>query len=123
MPDTDSNMSDLQKLTGHVRQFCEERNWDQFHTPKELAIGLVTEASELLELFRFKSEDQIKAILCQSETRQLVADELADVLFFVLRFAQLNQFSLSECLQDKLKKNAQKYPVEKAYGSNRKYNE
>jgi NTP pyrophosphatase (non-canonical NTP hydrolase) len=111
----------LSEMTDRVRQFCEERNWDQFHTPKELAIGLVTEASELLDLFRFQSPDQIKTQLEKPESRSKIEDELADVLFFLLRFAQRNQVDLKNALENKIAKNALKYPVETAYGSNQKY--
>lgn len=111
----------LDEMVESVRQFCEDRNWDQFHTPKELAIGLVTESSELLDLFRFQSTDQIKAQLANFESRAKIEDELADVLFFLLRFAQRNQIDLSMALKNKIAKNAQKYPVETAYGSNQKY--
>jgi NTP pyrophosphatase (non-canonical NTP hydrolase) len=113
----------IKELKGKVQKFCEERDWDKFHNPKELAIGMVTEASELLDIFRFKKEEDIKAIISDPNKRQKVGEELADVFYFVLRFAQMNSFDLSEELEKKLEKNNQKYPVEKAKGSNKKYNE
>ncbi|NQY99478.1 MAG: nucleotide pyrophosphohydrolase [Bdellovibrionales bacterium] len=106
-----------------IKQFCSERDWDQFHGPKELAIGLVTESSELLELFRFQSEAQIEGLLSQSESRTKVADELADIYFFLLRFADLNGFDLAASLESKMQKNREKYPVEKSKGKNQKYTE
>ena len=106
----------LQKL---VQSFCEERDWDQFHSAKNLAIGLVTEASELLELFRFHENcDHVV-----KEKREEVSDELADVFFFLLRFAQRNDIDLAEALTYKLKKNAEKYPIYKSKGTNKKYTE
>jgi NTP pyrophosphatase (non-canonical NTP hydrolase) len=64
-----------------VREFSEERDWDQFHNPKDLAIGIVTEASELLEMFRFKTETEVDTLLNQQSSVKKVRDELADVFF------------------------------------------
>lgn len=104
-------------------QFCEDRDWDQFHSLKDLAIGLSTESNELLQLFRFKSEAECTAILNQAEGRTAVEDELADVLFFLLRLATRADVDLPQAFERKLAKNARKYPVELARGSNLKYNE
>lgn len=114
---------DLKEMTHQVQKFCEDRDWDQFHTPKELAIGLVTESSELLDEFRFLSEDQVKMKLQDPKGRQIIEEEVADVLFFLLRFAQRNSIDLPEALRAKIKKNGDKYPVEKSRSSNRKYDE
>ena len=114
---------DLEQLKSLVQQFCEEREWDQFHSPKELAIGISTEAAELLDLFRFKSNEQITEKFQDPISRGKIEDELADVFFFILRFSQMNQIDLREALANKLAKNALKYPVESAKGSNKKYNE
>jgi len=81
-----------------VQDFCEARDWDQYHSPKELAIGIVTEAGELLDLFRFRSETEVAELLSDPEGRRQVQDELSDVLFFVLRMAQRVGFDLSESL-------------------------
>lgn len=115
--------SDIEALTKLVRKFCEDRDWDQFHPPKDLAIGISTEANELLDLFRFKTDETVKEKLKSGQFKERVSEELADVLFFVLRFSQMNSIDLSQALQEKLKKNAIKYPVETSKGSNRKYNE
>ena len=96
-----------------MRTFCEERSWDPYHGPKDLAIGLVTEASELLELFRFVPEKDLDALMANPDLRGKVADELADSLYFILRFAQMYQFDLTTALREKLVKNAKKYPVQK----------
>lgn len=114
---------DLKQLQDFVRQFCEDRDWNQFHTPKDLAIGISTEAAELLDLFRFKSEDQIKDLLHKPDSRKKIENELADVFFFVLRFAERNGINLSHALQTKMQLNAEKYPVATSRGSNKKYNE
>ncbi|MCZ0932825.1 MAG: nucleotide pyrophosphohydrolase [Oligoflexia bacterium] len=114
MPDKIQNSDQnntVESLKDRVARFCEERNWDKEHKPKELAIGVVTEASELLEIFRFLSESACLEAVTDSKTRQKISEELADTLCFILRFAQLYQFDLSSCLKDKLAKNAIKYPV------------
>lgn len=113
----------IQTLTQYVKDFCEEREWDCFHNPKDLAIGISTEANELLDIFRFKSTEDMQKIMCSKEKKGHVEEELADVLFFLLRFAQMNNIDLEEALKIKLQKNNQKYPVEKARGSNKKYDE
>ncbi len=105
--DKNTVVEDLKRL---VQQFCEERNWDPFHTPKDLAIGLVTEASELLEIFRFASASNEKELLETKEGRERIGDELADSLYFILRFAQLYEFDLALALRDKMLKNQLKYP-------------
>lgn len=110
----------LKNLKSEVQKFCEARDWDQFHSPKELAIGISTEANELLELFRFQSEEQMKQMLDNPLMREKIGEELADTLFFVLRFAQMNQFDLHEILMDKLQKNQKRYSVEKSKGRNQK---
>ncbi|MFV8249868.1 nucleotide pyrophosphohydrolase [Bdellovibrio bacteriovorus] len=115
--------SDIEALTKLVQNFCEDRDWDQFHPPKDLAIGISTEANELLDLFRFKTDEVVKEKLKTEQFKERVSEEIADVLFFVLRFSQMNSIDLSQALQEKLKKNAIKYPVETSKGSNRKYNE
>ncbi len=113
----------LQELKEKVQKFCEERNWDQFHSPKELAIGMSIEASELLEHFRFKSEKEIGELFQQKEKKEKIDEEIIDILFYLLRFSQKYNISLTEAFSKKMKKNEEKYPVEKAKNSNKKYSE
>ncbi len=120
MQDSNTNIEDLKKM---VREFCEERDWNQFHNPKDLAIGIGTEASELLQLFRFKDIDECMDMMEDIDSRTAICDELSDVLYFVLRFAQMNNIDLSSSLKKKLFKNNEKYPVEFFKGSNKKYNQ
>jgi NTP pyrophosphatase (non-canonical NTP hydrolase) len=101
----------IETLKTWVRQFCEERGWDPYHGPKDLAIGLVTESSELLELFRFVPEKEIAARMEDPKLREQISDELADSLYFILRFAQFHGFDLSQCIKQKMVKNAVKYPA------------
>lgn len=110
MTNGDSNTT-LEQLKKQVQDFCEARRWDTYHSPKDVAIGLVTEASELLEIFRFIPEKDLKFQISDAGQRQKIADELADSLYFILRFAQLYNFDLSSCMRAKMIKNAQKYPV------------
>lgn len=111
----------IQGLTKKVREFCEARDWDQYHGPKDLAIGVITEASELLEHFRFLSDDEAMSLLTDPQQKEEIEDELADILFFLLRFSQRFDVDLAQSLMRKIEKSNKKYPVEKAKGNNRKY--
>lgn len=113
----------LKELKESVKKFCEERDWDQYHNAKELAIGIVTEASELLQHFRFKSEKQVDEMFINASKAQEISEEIADVLYFVIRLSQRYNIDLTTELNKKIKKNEQKYPLEKAKGSNKKYTE
>lgn len=99
----------INELKALIKKFCDDRNWDKPHTAKDLAIGLVTESSELLEIFRFKTTSEESLLL--KEAREAVADELADSFYFLLRFAERYGFDLSTCVQNKLIKNELKYPA------------
>ena len=112
----------LEELKNKVKEFCEKRDWDQFHNPKELAIGISTEANELLQIFRFKSEKDMEDLM-KSNRKEEIEEELADVFYFVLRFAQMNNIDLSSAVSNKIEKNDKKYPTEKVKGCNKKYNE
>lgn len=113
----------IQDLKDVIRDFCQARNWGEYHSPKDLAIGASTESAELLELFRFLSEQESLDLLEDKKSREKISDEIADVLFFLLRFSEKYDFDLAQCFFDKMKKNAQKYPVSKSKGSNKKYTE
>jgi NTP pyrophosphatase (non-canonical NTP hydrolase) len=112
---------DLTDQNNEIRKFCKKRDWKKFHTPKDLSVGITTESSELMEIFRFKKEHEQEKVL--NENREAVEDELADVLFFTLRFADLYDIDLQEALDKKLEKNRNRYPKEKYRGSNKKYDE
>lgn len=119
----DDSVATVEQLKDAVREFCEERDWDQFHNPKDLAIGMVTEASELLEILRFKSPKDVEEMMADPVRSAHIGEELADVFYFVLRFAERNGFDLCTELNRKLMINAEKYPVERCSGKNLKYNE
>jgi NTP pyrophosphatase (non-canonical NTP hydrolase) len=114
---------DIEKLMNMVKKFCEDRDWDQFHNPKDLAIGLSTESNELLDLFRFKTEQQMQEMMNDKNKREHISEELSDILFFLLRFSQLYEFDMENGLIDKIKKNETKYPLDKVKGKNQKYTE
>lgn len=112
-------MSQLDTLADRIVAFRDERDWQQFHNPKDLALSLVLEAGEVLELFQWKTGADIDAVA--RERRGDLADELADVLYYTLLMARDAGIDLEQALLDKLKRNAEKYPVDKAKGSSRKY--
>lgn len=117
------NETSIQELKERVRDFCEKRDWDQFHNAKELAIGIITEASELLEHFRFKSEQQIAMMFNDQKKKQDISEEIADVFIMLLRLVQRYDIDLSEEFTKKIRKNDQRYPIKKSRGSNKKYTE
>lgn len=116
-----NSITTLKQLQAQIRAFCDERDWTQYHSPKELAIGISTEANELLEIFRFIKEDQLDDVLKQK--KEAIANELSDVFFYLLRFADLYDIDLVSAFNNKMLINSQHYPVAKAFGSNKKYNE
>jgi NTP pyrophosphatase (non-canonical NTP hydrolase) len=119
----DDQSTTVEELKSVVKAYCEARDWDQFHDAKELAMSITIESAELLELFRFKSPEDMRRMFAASGPREKIGDELADVLFAVLRFAQLYDLDLTEEFSRKMKENERKYPVEKSRGSNKKYDE
>lgn len=114
-------MSDITDLQQQIVAFRDERDWKQFHNPKDLALSVVLEASELLEHFQWKTPEEIKQHL--HTHREEVSDELADVLYWILLIAHDLNIDLVEASRVKLAKNAQKYSVDKAKGSHKKYTE
>lgn len=113
-------MDKLDAMTTQVRDFFDARNWRKYHTPKELAIGMATEASELLQPFRFMNDERIAEMLHDSEQRQAIEDEVADTLLFLLRFADLNDIDLQAALSSKLKRNGERYPIDTGSNEYRK---
>jgi dCTP diphosphatase len=112
-------MRDLEELKARVRAFVAERDWERFHSPKNLAMALSVEASELVELFQWLSEDE-SATLDDAQRRR-AAEELADVLWFLVRLSDRLDIDLLEAAGRKLTQNAQKYPAEKVRGQSKKY--
>lgn len=108
-------MSDLEELRKAIVQFTQERDWDQFHNGKDLALALSIEAAELNEAFLWKDASKVNV--------EKVKEELADIFNYAILIADKYDLDIRQIVLDKLKKNAEKYPVDKAYGSAKKYNE
>ena len=114
-------IADLDDLRDRLRRFAAARDWDQFHSPKNLAMALIAEAAELVEHFQWLTEAQSAALT--PEKRVEVADELADVLVYVVRIADKLDVDLLAAVADKLRRNEAKYPVSRVKGSAKKYTE
>lgn len=107
-----------QETIEQVLKFRDDRDWKQFHNPKDLAISICLEAAELLEVFQWSADD----VRCAEKTDK-IREELADVVNYCILMADACGLDLDEIVQEKIRKNAEKYPVEKAYGSKEKYTE
>ena len=107
-----------QETIKQVLKFRDDRNWKQFHNPKDLAISISLEAAELLEVFQTSADD----VVCESK-KDKIKEELADVVNYCILMADACNLDLDEIVQAKIKRNNEKYPVEKAYGSKEKYTE
>ena len=116
-------MIDNQGLAAGLRMFAAERDWDQFHTPKNLATSISVEASELLELFLWSRGQKGWEEIATPPIRTKIEDELADILLALIRFADKAGIDLQSVAERKLAANARKYPAEKFRGSDRKYDE
>ena len=106
-------MSDIKEITEALIKFRNERDWEQFHNPKDLAIALNIEAGELLENFLWKSHKEAD--------KEKVKEELADVLTYSFLLAEKYGFNIKDIILDKMKKNGEKYPIDKAKGTAKKY--
>lgn len=115
-------MSDpIRDLTLRIRAFRDARDWQQFHNPKELTVAIAAEAGELLQHFVWQSPEQSE--WRARERREAIAGEIADVGILLFELADQLGLDLAECMRVKLDRNEARYPVEKARGSNKKYNE
>ncbi len=111
-------MGDIQELIDELVKFRDQRDWKQFHTNKDLALALSIEAAELNEIFLWKTTEQ-----AENTDREKIAEELADIFAYALLIAEKNNLDVKQIVLDKLKKNAEKYPVEKSRGNAKKYTE
>ena len=112
---------DVQGLALTLSAFARERDWEQFHSPKNLVMALSGEAGELAEVFQWMTEDASREAARDPGTAQAVRDELADVLLYLVRLADVLGVDLNEAAQAKIKSNAAKYPVDKVRGTSTKY--
>lgn len=116
-------MIDDQALALMLRQFASDRDWEPFHTPKNIVSALSVEASELLEIFQWSRGQHSWDEIDEGTVRAHVEEELADILLYLIRFADLAKVDLYQAALNKIRMNAEKYPVEKARGSDLKYDE
>src|SRR3989338_961962 len=113
-------MKDSNELIRKIIIFRNERNWQQFHNPKDLALSLVLEATEVMEHFQWKNKEEIERYIKTNKTD--IGEELADVFYWVLLMSHDLKIDVLEALERKILKNEEKYPVEKAKGKHTKYN-
>ena len=118
MPPSESSIA---KLTTLVRSFADNRDWQQFHTARNLVLALVGETGELAAEFQWIGDDNIVNALRESDKREAVGSELADVFIYLLRLADVTEIDLAEELKKKIAINEKRYPVDKAKGSAAKY--
>lgn len=114
-------MNQIKQLTKLLNDFRDARDWRQFHNPKDVAISLSLEASEVLEHFQWKSPEEIKTYV--KKNKKEIGEELADVFYWVLLLSYDLNIDLEKALKQKIKKNAKKYPIKKAKGRHNKYTE
>ncbi len=117
----DNRPDSIEQLRARVNQFVEERDWTQFHSPKNLAMAMIVEASEVVEHFQWMTEEESRNL--SAEQKKQVGQELSDTLVYLLRIAEVCDIDLLEAANQKIELNAKKYPVDKAKGSNAKYTE
>lgn len=110
----------LEEMKRQILAFRDARDWKQFHNPKDFAISLSLEAAEVLEHFQWKKAEEVEKYV--KDHKDDIADELADVLYWVIAMGEMLDIDLSEAFTKKMKKNEKKYPVEKARGNKTKYN-
>jgi dCTP diphosphatase len=111
------------ELKARVLAFARERDWEQFHAPKNLSMALAAEAGELMEHFLWATPEQSQAVVRDAVKRRKIEDELADVVIYALEFANMTGIDVAAAIERKMVENAKKYPVEKSRGRSDKYTE
>lgn len=114
---------DLEKLHSRIQTFSKDRNWDKFHSMKNLSMALSVETSELVEIFQWMSESESNEIMNNPEQLQAFKDEIADIFIYLLRLSHKANLNLEEVVMMKMDKNEKKYPVELAFGNSKKYDQ
>jgi len=117
----EAGMEELEQIKAQLQKFADDRDWDQFHSPKNLSMALSVEASELVECFQWLTEEQSQNL--SPEQLSAAIDEIADVQIYLLRIATKLNVNMLDAVNQKIKKNALKYPVDKVKGSSKKYNQ
>lgn len=119
--DTILTDKDFNVLRDRLKAFAQERDWEQFHSPKNLAMALIVEAAELLEHFQWLSPEQSESL--PEDKRREVELEMADIFIYLMRMCERLDVDLLQVVEDKIKMNAEKYPADKVRGSAKKYSE
>jgi len=114
---------DVTGLQAAIGQFARERDWEPFHSPKNLTMALTGEVGELVELFQWLSEEASREVAREPATARRVRDEIADVLVYLVRLAAVLEVDLDEAVRSKLAANARKYPIDRARGNAKKYSD
>ena len=112
-------MNEVEEITAKIKKFRDEREWMQFHDPKNMAVSIILEASELLEHFQWKTTEEVEKYARQNQAE--IKDEIADIALYLFELADNLGISLIDSMKEKLKKNEMKYPVEKSRGKHTKY--
>jgi NTP pyrophosphatase (non-canonical NTP hydrolase) len=120
---TPQQLVDVENLASSLHRFADDRDWKQFHSPKNLLLALTGEVGELCEIFQWMSESDSTGAAKRPETAQAVKDELADVFMYLVRLASVLGVDLNEAVTSKLALNGQKYPVDKAKSTSKKYDQ
>jgi len=114
-------MGDIDTFKQRLREFAAARNWDQFHSPKNLSMALIAEAAELVEHFQWSTQEESREL--EPEKLAEVQMELADIMIYLIRLADTLDINLLQAIEEKIEINEKKYPVEKVHGSSKKYTE
>jgi dCTP diphosphatase len=114
-------MKNLEEIRTRLSEFSDARDWDQFHSPKNLAMALSVEVSELVECFQWLTEEQSRTLTAEQQTA--VIDEIADVQMYLILLAHKLGVDIPAAIEQKLKKNEEKYPIEKVKGNSKKYDQ
>ena len=123
MPALTDSSTTIAEIKARVLAFARERDWEQFHSPKNLSMALAAEAAELMEHFLWATPEASRAVAADPAKRQRIAEELADVVIYALEFANVTGLDVAAAVEAKMAANARKYPVEKARGRAEKYTE
>lgn len=117
-----SEILDIAKLKKQLNDYAEKRNWKQFHSPKNLAMAVSVEVAELVEIFQWETEKNSWK-LGETDKKEAIEDELADIMLYLCRMADILDIDITQAIERKYLKNEKKYPPEKAWGSSKKYTE
>ena len=113
MNDSNTTITELKKI---VEDFVDERDWSQFHNPKNLSMALTIEAGELMDIFKWNTTEECESMISEKNIRQDATDELADIMIYALAFSNRNNINISSAIEKKMIKNRKKYPTEKFRG-------